>query len=154
MEELMKQPLYRLQIHFEKVNCLGEQLAAVLEQIKLLSGRGVWYACDVDTTCDNLKIQCFMNYFPRRVGTIDDMIHLANSIDQFLSGVFLLLTSDFGKQLNSEYSTEDEQFRDVKDAILEIRAFDTTWLLLFSKNRNFIYEINKHFNGDISVGEV
>lgn len=144
----MNQPLYELQIHFKQVNCLGEQLAMVLEKIKIMVDKGVWYACDVDTTCDNLKIEHLMNYFPRRIGSIDDLIYLAHSVDQFLKGVFLLMPIEYGLQLDVEYGTEDEQFRDIGNAILEIRAFDTTWFMVYSNDRKIIDWLEKCFKAE------
>lgn len=142
---------YRLLISFEEVNCLGEQLAMLLEHSKSLVNGGVWYACDVDTICDNLKIEHLMDYYPKKIGSVEDLIDLANGIQQFIWGLFFLMPTDCGDQLDVKYSNEDEQFRDFGKAILEIRAFDTTWLMVYSKDRKIIEGLKERFNGEVSV---
>ncbi len=120
-------------------------MLTILHCLKPFINNGVWYGSDVDTLGDNLKIENLMNEFPRKIGTTEELLHLAENVHQFQSGVFILMPKDYGEQLDIEYYTEDEPFRDLGDAILEIRTFDTSFFLVYSNDLQVIDTLSKEF---------
>ena len=142
---------YELLIRFEGASCLGSQLAAILKTILEFSGNGTWYASDVDTTCDNLKISHLRGPRPKKIGSIDDMIDLVKTVQQFLYGVFILLSVDAGKELKVECYTEDDPFRTCDNIIFEIRTFDTSYFLIYSNNLQILNTLKAVFGGEINT---
>lgn len=147
MEKLMNLPQYELLITHKPFACLGEQLVQILQYIKPFIQDGTWYASDIDTLGDNMKIEHFIDEFPRKVGTIENLINLAKCVNQFQSGIFILIPTDHSEIMNIKYRTEDIRFRDLGDALLEIRALDTSFFVIYSNDLNFINTVSKEFNG-------
>ena len=98
---------------------------------------------------DNLKIEQFMSPHPKKIGNSDELITLAKGIDQFFSGVFLLMPGDLGDELGTEYLTEDDEFKELGNAIAEIRAFDTTDFYIYSNDVSLLSMLSKTFNTKI-----
>lgn len=141
---------FELEIRFSPATGLGYQLKTILIELQKLIQNGVWYASDVDTTCDNLKIIHLNGPFLKKIGTYENMVALAESIQQFLCGVFILTAIDCGDEIKIECYTEDEPYRTVDNALLEIRTFDTTYFLLYSNELNTLNSLCKIFDGKIN----
>lgn len=132
----MSKPHYLIKIKGNNAPpCLGEQLINILKEIQPFTKNLIWYACDIDSTRLS-PIKNFQSFIPRKVGSgnINDMVNLCKNVEQFLSGVFLGLSIDRGNQLNNKYTSEDDEFRDLGEALLEIRAFDTTYYEIYTNN--------------------
>ncbi len=56
----MNQPQYIIEIKQRDFACLGEELAEIVTCIRKSYKNCIWYACDVDTYGDNLKIEQLM----------------------------------------------------------------------------------------------
>ncbi len=136
-------PQYELRIQYPPATCLGEQLTLLCENISSLIGNETWYASDVETSNNTFVDENFMSPFPKKIGNTYDIIKLAKSVQQFLSGVFLLVKDDVGSQINEEYYTEDEPFRDLRNAHLEIRAFDTSFFLIYSNDLEIMNKLSQ-----------
>jgi hypothetical protein len=143
----MTKPTYLVKIAGKDVDCLGEQLVAILETIQPYLNGVIWYASDVLATTKPPFILDYKKFTPKRVGATTDMITVSHQVDQFLSGVFFALPNDEGDQLNEEYGTEDEEFRDMRDAVLEIRAFDTSYFEIYANDFDLIHKISRGFYG-------
>ena len=149
MGEVMNQPQYVLSITHERVTCLGEQFVIILQFLQPILKNGIWYASDVETLTNKIKVEHLKTAIPKKIGTTEDLIAFSKGVDQFLSGVFLLMPKDYGEQLDIKYYTEDDPFRDLGDAILEIRTFDTSFFLVYSNDLQVIEALSKAFNGEI-----
>ena len=134
------------------VICLGEQLSSILEVLKKLIGNCTWYMGDIDTNLVGNYSLGFGGYKMKRVGLSDDLIAITNEVDQFMSGVFFAFKEDQGKELEGEYSTEDPPFRDFGDAMIEIRAFDTTRFEIYGRDVKVMENISEYFR-DTSIKE-
>jgi len=116
-------------------SCLGTQLARVLEFLDETLGSVVWHVADVDAhqvLPDALKTRS--DFRLRRVGDTAELRELAGTVEQFLSGVFLAVPAQTSSpRLPNAIGTEDEPFGEIGDAIVEIRAFDTTALEVYAR---------------------
>jgi hypothetical protein len=109
----------------------------------------IWYGADIEIS-GKLPFKLGLDgWIPKKIGDISNLIKLSQNVDQFLSGVFFALPKDIGKLWNREFSTEDEPFRDIEDAILEIRAFDTTYFEIYSSNLEIIESLARYFSLEI-----
>jgi hypothetical protein len=78
---------------------------------------------------------------------------VAHGIEQFFSGVFLLMPADFGEELQKESWTEEDEFADLGDAIVEIRAFDTSSYDVYSNDLVLLSLLSKAFNSEVLTRE-
>lgn len=115
--------------------CLGKQLEALLLVISQIHPCLTWYVADVQTT--GYQIVSRREPTPMKIGDTAALIKVAARIDQFESGVIggipdSIVTPRFR---NGGLWTDDDEDEalDLGDALVEIRAFDTTyWAVLFS----------------------
>ena len=152
----MTKPTYLVDIQWEGCNCLGEQLEKILELIELYPStkNAVWYASDVDSSPIPDCIRNFADFIPKKIGDTSNLILICKNVDQFLSGVFFAFSKDIGDQLNKGFETEDTSFRDIGDAILEIRAFDTTFFEIYTSDYELARKISERFHCEISTEEL
>ena len=150
----MNIPEYIIEIKQRDFACLGEELAEIVSCIEPYCKEGIWYAAHLDTTSgDNLKIERYTDFHPLKLGTSTELIALAKTIGQFLSGVFLLSPRDQGSELQNDLDTEGEYFRDLGDAIVEIRAFDTTVYQVYSNCDQILHALAEKFGRQIQTRE-
>jgi hypothetical protein len=151
----MTKPNYYVEVQGEEVSCLGSQLKEILELIKLYPSikNAIWYASDVLAVTIPPFIMNFEEFTPRKMGNTHDLIAICQHVDQFHAGVFLAFNKDVGDYLDEEFGTEDESFRDIGDAIFEIRAFDTTNLEIYAKDYDLIHKIAEKFEVKIFTEE-
>ena len=137
----MTEPSYVVKIKGKDFDCLGEQLVSILNFIYPDVKHGIWYASHVEAVTIPPFILNYTSLSPQRVGPFEEMLTLSKNVDQFLSGVFLLYPTDVGFQLNFKCHTEDEIFRDIGDALLEIRAFDTSYFIISTNDFDLLHKI-------------
>ena len=150
----MTKPNYLVDVLWEGgVNCRGEQLKEILELIELYPQLKMQFGMHQISillqylnVLENLEI-----LFLKKVGNTRDLIAICQHVDQFLSGVFFAFTKDVGDQLNEEFETEDESFRDIGDAVLEIRAFDTTYFRIYTNDYDLVHKIAEKFHSEIQL---
>ena len=145
----MTEANYLVRITGKDAACLTEQLVCILQTIEPFIKDVVWYIADLDADRTPPDILKYKECTPKRVGQTGDLILLSQKVHQFLSGVFLALPNDQGDLLNCEYGTEERAFRDMGDAVLEIRAFDTSYYEFYSNNFDLIHKISRNFYGII-----
>lgn len=143
---LMNKPEFLVMIRGERVSCLGEQLLLILKILDPYSKNLIWYAADVEINEEKPFRLNLHEFQPKRIGSIKDLENLSKNVDQFLSGVFFGLPNDLGKIWNREFSTEDEPFRDMFEATVEIRAFDTSFFEVFSNEFKMMKDLAKFFD--------
>ena len=151
----MTNPRYSIRLGKSSFNaniaCLGENLTQILKIIKKLYPKSIWYLADVDTNFEGNYTLGFGGWVCKYAGISEDIIKLVYGVDQFFSGVFLAFTKFQGEILVKEFSTEDPEFRDIGVALLEIRAFDTSYFEIYSNDFHLIQELSKSFlNSKIS----
>ncbi len=152
----MTKPNYLINVRWPGgFNCLGIQLKEILEFIELYPSmrETTWYAADLDASPIAECIRDFSDIFPKKVGSTRDLIVICQNIDQFLSGVFFALNKDMQVHSDSTVETEDQLFRDIGNAILEIRAFDTTCFEIYMNDYGLAKKIEKKFHCKILTEE-
>jgi hypothetical protein len=129
--------------------CLGTQLVTIIRSIQAFTQTSTWYGCDIEVNGEFPFKHCLQGWTAKKIGANECIIKLAQDTDQFLSGVFLALPQDHGEALNQEFGTEDEPFRDIEEAILEIRAFDTSYFEVYSNDKALMDVLANSFNTEI-----
>ena len=143
----MTEANYLVEITDKDVACLGSQLVRILDTINPFIENVTWYASDIDANIEPAFFSNFKGALPKKIGNTSDLVKLCRNVPQFLSGVFLAFLKDQGEYLSNKYSTEDKEFRDIGDAILEIRAFDTSYYKIYANNFSVIEKIANEFYG-------
>ena len=143
----MSKPDYVVRIKGKDVDCLGEQLVQILETIEALIPEIIWYGADVETNGDRPWGLGLNGPIPKKIGTTKDLIKMSKGVDQFQRGVFLAFSEDQGRQLSEELDTEDREFRNMGKAIIEIRAFDTSYFEIYAHDFELIHKIARGFYG-------
>jgi hypothetical protein len=128
------------QINGDFVSCTGSQLIRILEVIRSFLKDSDWYIADISANNSLSYSFPFSNSdLPLRVGDIDDLIQFTTQVDQFFSGIFLCVPSSIPNPTWSRsFDTEDEPTEDLEDALIEIRAFDTTYFEIYTSNSSWI----------------
>jgi len=110
--------------------CLGKQLVQLLRLIHDIHPRLTWYVADVQNTGYQL-LQRHQST-PTSIGDTAALIVAATKVDQFESGVFAGILENIAEPRFRDGGlwTEDDDFADLGDAIVEIRAFDTAYWLI------------------------
>lgn len=145
----MNKPKFLIRVEGKKSACLGEQLLLILKIINNATRDFIWYACDVEISGEIPFKLGLEGWIPKRIGHTTDLVKIVHDVEQFLSGVFFALPSDFGEFWNQEFSTEDKPFRDLEEAFLEIRAFDTSYFEVYANDAMIIKELANYFSVEI-----
>ena len=74
-------PNYLVRIKGKDFDCLGSQLASILETIKECINTAVWYTCDVNTNEGYLQKKGLESSYPLKIGNTDDLVFLSRSVD-------------------------------------------------------------------------
>lgn len=115
----------------ESVSCTGKQLRELLVQVEPWVRSCEWYILDVMA---NNSID-LLTYDTRGQQTLsgEALRDVCARVDQFLSGIFLAVPSGLSQpKLQLDVVTEDEPSSDIGDALLEIRAFDTSYFEIYT----------------------
>jgi hypothetical protein len=100
-----------------------------------------WYVADVQLTGSYAKD--WESRIPMRIADTAQMLARVAQIDQFESGVFLAVPSEVVTPMfrGRELWTDDEDFAELGDAVIEIRAFDTSYISVSSADAALIQRI-------------
>lgn len=150
----MNKPQFSVDIRGqEKFYCLGFQLLKILNVIGPFCKTFFWYGVDVEVNGEFPFKNNLQGWIPKKIGYIEDLELLAKNTDQFLSGVFFALPVDVGPIWEREFSTEDLPFRDMEEAVLEIRAFDTSYYEIYSNDIKIMKVLSENFSVEINKNE-
>lgn len=128
------------------VSCLGQQLVELLHVIRGFWPDLNWYIADVQAI--NALPLPPRDPIPMLVGDTDKLIHIAQRVDQFESGVFVGIRSDADRPAFRPGGlwTEDEETADLGDAVLEIRAFDTSYWSIATSDANLATTVRRRLS--------
>ncbi|MBI1927087.1 hypothetical protein HYR99_22945 [Candidatus Poribacteria bacterium] len=123
------------QIDGQPVCCTGTQLISILKVLENQLSECSWYVADISTN-HPLPVIFQTNTEPTRLGNTATVITACQQCDQFLTGIFLAVPDIVTHPRWSRiFETLDEPFGDVGPAVLEIRAFDTTFFEIYSSDK-------------------
>lgn len=110
-----------------ETSCLGQQLVGLLRVIEVLHPHLKWYVADVQTIGPSPTPR--REPVPNLVGDTEALIKAARKVEQFESGVFVGVPPSLDRPVfrTGGLWTEDEDAADLGDAIVEVRAFDTSY---------------------------
>jgi len=130
--------------------CVGEQLVELLRVIQALRPGLKWYVADVQTIGPSPVPR--REPVPILIGDTGALIQAAQRVDQFESGVFAGVPSSIGQAgfRSGGLWTEDEEAADLGDAVVEVRAFDTSYWSVATADsvlaRNILERIGERCN--------
>jgi hypothetical protein len=124
-----------------ETSCLGHQLIELLRVIERLYPDLKWYVADVQTIGPSLTTR--REPVPSFVGDTKTLIHAARKVEQFESGVFVGVPNSLERPVFRAGGlwTEDEEDADLGDALVEVRAFDTSYWSVATANPDVVRDI-------------
>jgi hypothetical protein len=127
--------------------CQGGQIGAIIIAIGNVRPDLTWYVSDVRVIGPSLVKA--RRPVPEQIGDTATLTKAVNAVAQFESGVFvgvprrcLTPTFRFGGLW-----TEDDEAADLADALVEIRAFDTTYVSVATNDAKIADRILEEFVG-------
>ncbi len=134
--------------HWNKdtAECTGAQIAAVMRETEHLTGDLVWFVADAEQNSGMPLPLPIEGRTPMEVGVTAVATAFVETVDQFTAGVFLAVPQQRLPVSWHEVRTEDEPYRDIGDAIIEIRAFDTSYLLLYAHDEKYLRAVAQSFD--------
>jgi len=134
----------------DSAECTGIQIAAVVREINSMVTDCVWFGSDVEEQIDGPEITGLIGAkVPVLIGNAEVAVTFFKTVAQFVWGVFLGVPGGNIPAQWQEIYTEDEMFRDIGGAVVEIRAFDTAYLLIFAVEIRHIEALHKKYGGEI-----
>lgn len=127
-----------------KFACLGTQLICVFSKCEVIAGPLSWYGADIEFTGASSIQQ--EERAPRLIGNTALLIELSQSVDQYYRGVFIAVKTDLANpQFRDWVDTEDPVDMELESAILEIRAFDTHFIELITREEKIAVMMSEFF---------
>ena len=128
----------------ESVSCTGKQLGQLLQSLAPWVGSCNWYLLDIQTNNRVPSLAAQVNH-PLCLTHVD-LDALCDQVDQFLSGIFLAVPAHIrDPRLFTDAVTEDEPSADLGDAIVEIRAFDTSYFEIYTADPDVGRHLQKQY---------
>ncbi|MDP1914643.1 MAG: hypothetical protein Q8L14_00265 [Myxococcales bacterium] len=123
------------------VACCGNQLAALLALVGRVHDDVRWYAADIQPALRSLE--SFVGPVPTLVGSTKDAIGLFESVPQFEAGVFVAVSSAISRPVfrSGGLWTEDEAMADLGDSLVELRAFDASFISIATRDAGLLGEV-------------
>jgi hypothetical protein len=132
----------------ESVSCTGKQLRELLDQVEPWVGSCEWYILDIQT---NNSIDLPTSDAQNRQTLTGEVLRDACArVDQFMPGIFLAVPHNLSQpKLKLDAVTEDEPSSDLGDALLEIRAFDTSYFEIYTPSPELAERLRHLFNVEV-----
>lgn len=128
-----------------ETSCLGEQLVRLLQVIQELHPELKWYVADVQTI--GLPLSSRREPVPSLFGDTEALLQEVRKVEQFESGVFIGVPHSLDRPAfrNGGLWTEDEEAADLGDAVVEVRAFDTSYWLIATADTQLARHVLERF---------
>jgi hypothetical protein len=146
----MKKFMFGIKIKGKKFSCSGNQLVEIL-QIVNDPAVGSWYCDDVEANKkDSDELIININKV-NRIGSTKDFIKFSYEVSQFYSGVFVYVDKNYKLSKLNDMDTEENQFENFNNEILQIRAFDTSYFEIYSNDKELLMRIMDEFGPLASI---
>ncbi|MCK6524645.1 hypothetical protein L6R49_24830 [Myxococcota bacterium] len=127
--------------------CTGEQLAELLTTCSNAAPGLLWWAADVQVTGAMDLWSPYRPQAPRLLGGVDQLLSKLRAVDQLQSGVFL------GQRPSRQappirdggFWTEDDDPVESGGVQVEVRAFDTSYFLLYCWDETILAALDVRF---------
>jgi hypothetical protein len=125
--------------------CTGNQVAAVIACIGTAVPGLKWFGADVQGVGEQLLPECRPE--PALLGDVDEVVEKLRRVEQFESGVFVGVCGMPHRPNFREGGlwTDDDDDADLGDALVEVRAFDTTYVVVSSSDRALSELVRDYF---------
>lgn len=131
------------------VACTGEQLGRLVRSLSGEAGPYRWFCADVRT---NGPSPFPAGSAPAEVGDTTTLEKLARLVDQFDSGVFFAVPSSVtSPKFRNDPVTDDEPGADLGSAVLEVRAFDWSYLELAGVDATLVRDVARTFGRSVEL---
>ncbi|WP_044558651.1 hypothetical protein [Azospirillum sp. B4] len=134
----------------DRVTCTGAQVATVLDfiaAVPALAG-GDWYAGAVDGLGARLTEYEVLEPIP--VPALADLLHRIRNIPQLLDGVFALVPRHEIPRLTGDCFSADGPMEPlIHNALVEIKAFDTSFVEVYTDQPSLITVVQQRFGGEV-----
>ena len=127
----------------QAISCLGSQLVELVELLNTREGGLTWGVFNLEPLSGAASVAPDGD---DRTWSSDDVVRLGRSKDQFLRGVFV--AARLGVQtpsFRSDIDTEDPVDVDLRGAIAEIRAFDTSFFEVITESMPIAEYLARHY---------
>ena len=149
MTKIFKETIRGSAFTKEDTECTGQQLSTILTEIRDLTQSYCWYVVDILAPGQQV-IELFgeqgNKQIPLNIGSTEDLIAFVSPITQFESGLFLAVNKKSKDAISwnpDEFDTEDLEH--IEPAALLIRAFDTSYFEISSKENAIIDRLVNKF---------
>jgi hypothetical protein len=121
------------QINGEMVSCTGLQFVLLINSLAKQLENCYWYIADISAVGGLLPSTLVENSASFiKVGKTQELVQLVGQIEQLASGIFLAIPeSILEPDLSGDFNTESDPTEDLGDAVLEIRALDTSYFEVY-----------------------
>ncbi|MEA1673046.1 hypothetical protein [Nitrospirillum sp. BR 11163] len=138
----------------DQVTCTGMQVASILDFIATLPelGIGTWYAGAVEGL--GKRLEDYEEPAPRLVPALSDLLQRIRGIPQLLDGVFAWVPGQETPRVEAKNFTADGPMAPlVLNALVEIWAFDTSYIEVYTERTSIIAAIQDRFMGNARADE-
>ncbi len=141
-------------VNGDDCDCLGSQLADLIERIAPALPGVIWLSADVDTTRG--VIAPFSSAWGCiEIGPSEVVIALSRTVHQYLSGVFIAARPEEVDSIRGqEIDTESDRHLSFEQSLVEIRAFDNYCFLVYTRERELIDLLVESFQGEVGPEEL
>lgn len=130
----------------ESVSCTGKQLKELLVHVEPWVGNCEWYIVDTKT---NNSVDLLTYDAPQTLSG-EALRDACARVDQFMAGIFLAVPRGLSQpKLQLDAVTEDEPTSDLGDAVLEIRAFDTSYFEIYTPLPELAERLHRLFKVEV-----
>ena len=130
----------------ERVCCTGSQLLEILLVIEKKTKNCDWYIADIDmSTIHDLPLPSIPDGKPLYLGNITKLKNMCKSVNQFYSGIFFAIPKGMEADSSRCFDTEEPPTSNLGNAILELRAFDTSYFDVYCSQLDIIQLLHKYF---------
>lgn len=130
--------------------CLGRQLAELLRAIETVHPELRWYGGDIQAI--GPRSMSARKPTPVLLGSTEALVQAARAVEQFESGVFVGVSGSVSCPVFRAGGlwTEDEEDADLGDALIEVRAFDTSYWSIGTTDAKVVSQIGERFESPIT----
>lgn len=130
----------------DQFQCKGYQLKNILCILESFTKDFNWYVTDVLTNTGYVKDLPIDNL--NFVGSTKKLKSIAANIEQFDSGIFIAASKTFNidKYKLKRFDTDSDPEMHIPEALIEIRAFETTFFEIYTYDQSVIDKLMKEFD--------
>lgn len=136
------------EIDGQEFNCLGPQLALLIEATQPFLEDCTWFVGDVNTTAGYPHFAPHGEKTCVEVGTTQELIRAVEIYGQFTDGVFIAVPNNRKNAVAGlVVHTEGGEHMHTTDAVVEVRTFDTSYFEVYTASDELYSSLRNRFGG-------